>query len=286
MTLARIDGDATVEMPGLVPIPILTEDMDSGWIGQTSEASGYGQQENGGYGEREFTAEPIVQLSGDTVTIDGQGERGVCFGDSGGPLMAIASDGTVRVIGALSNGDNSCVGRDNYTRVDTYRDWIESYTGPTVVDGADCGAIDPVGRCNGDMAMWCGASGTLETSMCADGTSCGWDTATSGFRCITGPDPCGGFDAFGGCEGETARWCDNGVQRERDCGGCDQVCDTSMGAGGAYCFDDPCMGLDYHGQCNGDVAEWCDDGEFRSEDCAANGQTCAYINDNIGYYCQ
>ena len=63
----------------------LTEDLDDSWLGRTAEASGYGRMENGGMGVRKFTAEPIVSLRGDTLTIDGEGRHGVCFGDSGGP---------------------------------------------------------------------------------------------------------------------------------------------------------------------------------------------------------
>ena len=77
-----------------------------------------------------------LAFNGTHVIIDGEGTRGVCNGDSGGPVMVIAEDGTVRVAGTLHYGDPSCVGRDNYTRVDLFRDWIEGHTGPTVVDGA------------------------------------------------------------------------------------------------------------------------------------------------------
>ncbi|MEZ4474949.1 MAG: trypsin-like serine protease [bacterium] len=124
-TILEMDRDASSVLPGVQPIPILTEVMDNGWIGRTAEAAGYGQTEYGGFNTRWFTAEPIVRLTSDTVTIDGQNQRGVCFGDSGGPVMVQASDGSVRVAGDLSNGDGSCVGRDNYTRTDVFADWIE-----------------------------------------------------------------------------------------------------------------------------------------------------------------
>ena len=282
MTLAELAEDATLRLPGVQPVPVLTEPMSSSWIGAMAEAAGYGQQEDGGYGEREFTAEPIVELYSHTLTIDGEGRHGVCFGDSGGPVFVIASDGSVRTAGDLSNGDGSCTGRDNYTRVDTSIDWIESYTGPTAVEGASCGSVDVAGRCNGNMAAWCGADDMLQTEVCAD--KCGWDAAAGGFRCITGVDPCGGYDNFGLCAGNLARWCEDGVPKARDCGACAQVCDEIDGMG-AYCLDDPCGGLDYLGRCVGDTAEWCDEGELKSENCASHGQRCGYINDEIGYYC-
>ncbi len=288
MTLAELEGDARDALPGVEPIPILTEAMDSSWLGRTAEAAGYGQQEDGGYGEREFTAEPIVDLNGHIMTIDGEGRHGVCFGDSGGPVMVVATDGTVRVAGDLSNGDGSCVDRDNYTRVDQSIDWIEAFTGPTVVDGAGCGAITPVGRCmSGGMAMWCGADDKLQTDSCpAAGKSCGWDAAAAGFRCIDGADSCGGVDAFGTCDGSVAQWCEGGVPKSRDCGSCGEICVLELSAGGAACAPDPCMGLDYLGRCVGTVAEWCDNGQLASYDCANDGKVCDYIDDQLGYWCR
>src|SRR3990172_6552840 len=113
MTLVELDEDARARLPQVVPISIVTEDLGPAWIGRTAEAAGYGQTESGGYGTRRFTAEPIARLGGDVLTIDGHGMRGVCFGDSGGPVMVIAADGTVRVAGDLSNGDGSCVGQED-----------------------------------------------------------------------------------------------------------------------------------------------------------------------------
>lgn len=280
MTLLELERDAADVMPGVEPIPILTERMDQSWIGRTFEAAGYGQTEYGGFNTRWFTAEPLVDLSSDTLTIDGQGRRGVCFGDSGGPVMAIASDGTARVAGDLSNGDGNCVGRDNFTRTDVFVDWIEQYTGPTVVGGAACGDITAEGRCRAGVAQWCEGD-VLQTERC---DTCGFDVNTQGYRCLQGADPCGGVDAAGACDGDVARWCDRGVPRARNCGACDQVCGVVQGS--ATCVDDPCAGLDYLGRCNGDVAVWCEEGELQSEDCGRRGRSCGWVDDQTGYYCQ
>jgi hypothetical protein len=284
LTLVELDVPASTRAPWAQPVPILTELMDDSWIGDTAEASGFGQQEDGSSGEREFTAEPIVDLRRSTVSIDGMGERGVCFGDSGGPLFVIGSDASVRVAGALSGGDESCTGVDNFARVDVHKDWIESYTGPTVIDGAPCGSITDEGRCLSGAAVWCDGD-ELTRSVCESGTSCGWDSDTDGFRCIAGADPCEGLDEVGVCDGNVARWCEAGQVRSRDCGSCDRVCANIDEVGGVYCQDDPCGGLDYLGRCNGNVAEWCDEGELRSRDCAESGLSCGYINDEYGYYC-
>ncbi len=148
MTLVKLSGSTTEAAAGLQPIPLFTEDLDEDWIGVKAEAAGYGDQEDGGYGEREFSAEPIVDLDGHEMTIDGEGRRGVCFGDSGGPVMVIDSEGTVGVAGALSWGDNDCLGKDRYTRVDTNREWLEGILGP--LDELDMGIVPPVSDAEGE----------------------------------------------------------------------------------------------------------------------------------------
>jgi hypothetical protein len=258
--------------------------MDQDWVGQTVEAAGYGQMENGEDGTRKFTAETITELTSGLVTIFGEGERGVCFGDSGGPLMVIDEDGSIRVIGVLSHGDESCVGYDTFTRVDTHRDWIESYTGPTLIPDGACGDITSTGRCLGAMAFWCD-SDVLQTETCSSADPCGWDSAANGFRCISGEDSCNGVDGYGECVDGVAQWCESGVPKKRDCVACEQLCQVIDSAVGVYCVEDPCKGLDFHGRCNGDVVEWCEDGVFKSKDCAAEGKVCGWYNDEYGYAC-
>lgn len=155
MTLVRLSKKVSSVAPEIQPIPLLTEKLDKTWIGRTAEAAGYGQQENGGYGEREFTAEPIERLSGHMLTIDGENRHGVCFGDSGGPVMVKDSNGNTRVAGDLSNGDTSCMGSDNYTRVDTNRAWIEKIMGPleTPPDVSDTTTDDDLNWDTGDITV-------------------------------------------------------------------------------------------------------------------------------------
>lgn len=219
------------------------------------------------------------------MTIDGQGQRGVCFGDSGGPLLVLADDGTVRVAGVLSNGDETCVGRDNFVRLELHLAWIEEQTGP-LDDGTSqgCGQIGRAGRCDQGRAVWCGNE-RIQIDECEAGTACGWSEAEGGFRCISGPDPCEGFDSFGACDGNLARWCEDGVPRVRDCGACNQTCYASVDNLGAYCATDGCQGIGFQGRCDGDVVEWCEGGDISRRDCGALGQTCAFVSEEVGYYC-
>ncbi|MFK7987261.1 MAG: trypsin-like serine protease [Sandaracinaceae bacterium] len=287
MALVRMDAPASSRIPALEPIAIMTEQIDSTWFGTLLEAAGYGTQEDGSSGEREFSAEPLVDFEGPFAVIDGEGRRGVCFGDSGGPLMILASDSTVRVLGDLSYGDPSCVGRDRYTRTDLVVDWIESFTGPTAVTGGSCGTIDEEGSCNGNLAVWCDGD-TLASERCEDGARCGWDADNDAYRCITGADPCDGVTAEGACQDNVATWCDRGTVQRRDCGACGgegMTCQNVAELGGVYCDVDPCDGLDYLGECRGEVAVWCQEGEVQTRNCAERGLRCGFINDTVGFFC-
>ncbi len=288
MTLVDLGVDVRTVAPAVEPIPILTEIMDDSWLGDPIEIAGYGEQEDESIGVREFSAEVLYQLDEELVTVNGEGEHGACWGDSGGPAMVIASDSSVRVAGELYNGSLSCTGYDHYSRTDLQVAWIETFTGPTLVGEGPypCGSITEEGRCmqGGKIAVWCDQN--LQRVECASEAHCGWDGAVSGYRCVEGSDPCGGDDEFGSCDGNVARWCESGVPRYSDCASCLSLCQLSAIAGGAVCVPDPCHGIDYLGECQGDVVVWCASGELLQRDCAADGKVCQYVDENLGYWCQ
>lgn len=283
LAVVRLAADASTVVPGVEPVPILVE-SPAPLVGGMAETSGYGDTETGSSGTRLFAVEQVHEVSGQHLTVDGLGLRGVCFGDSGGPVYVIDSGGTVRTGGALSGGESSCVGKDNFARVDLAVAWVELFTGPTPWPDNRCGSVSTVGRCSGGHAIYC-AGDQLQNVTCGGGQACGWDVAASGFRCISGADPCGGVDGVGACDGSVARWCENGDPKARDCGCRGERCNVGPTLGGAGCEADPCMGVDYLGHCVGDVAEWCENGVLQDRDCAASGEVCRYIDDQIGYYC-
>jgi len=288
LAVLKLAEDARLVLPGVTPIPLLTEDLDNSWIGKTAEAAGYGTQETGYIGEREFTAEPIAYMGNSTVTIYGEGKHGVCFGDSGGPMMVIASDGSVRTAGALSNGDSSCVGYDNYTRVDVFRDWIEGYTGATVPpEPIDCGETDVFGSChNSNQAHYCGEDGKLVIDLCDVGETCSWAKNNAGWRCVSEEnDACNGVSTWGKCDNEVLTWCGLGGLLTRDCGACDEVCVLNDNTG-FQCVKSQCGDLGYHGKCDGSVLTWCNEqGEIETYDCGSIGNGCGWQNDDKGYNC-
>jgi hypothetical protein len=233
--LLELDEDITVRVPGLVPILLFTGTLGDAWIGRTVEASGYGQTERGTSGTRHFTAEPLVRLSRPYATVDGEGVRGLCFGDSGGPVMGLAEDGSVRVLGDLHGGDTSCLGEDHYTRVDLYRSWIEGYVGPTPAappSTGPCAGIPALGSCDGDTVVHCDAEVPTRIDCAACGRTCARDGSG---RADCADDPCDGLDYHGRCEGDVVHWCGDGVHRTRDCAAdgldCGWVDDTT----GFYC---------------------------------------------------
>ena len=264
MSLVELERDAREVLPQVEPIPLLHHDLSRDWIGATAEAAGYGQNEHGEYGRRAFTAEPISQLWGGTLTIDGQGQRGVCFGDSGGPVMVVASDGSARVAGDLSNGDGSCVGQDNYTRVDAHRDWLVSHTGPIPGSGEGPEAIAPDDPDPNDD-----------------------DDNGSGLH----PEPilegCGDLDFIGRCAGDMVEYCKEGQIRRVDCAARSLSCDWHSRDVGWWCVErSGCGDLDYFGACQGRTARWCDDsGNIQSRDCARFGMSCGWVDDQTGNYC-
>src|SRR5262245_9484855 len=145
MTLLELDRDATTQIM-VRPIPIPLFDLSNADIGRMLEQAGYGQTETGNTNGRFFVAEPLygfAEMDDRDLSVDGMNMHGVCFGDSGGPSLAIAPEGDVRAMGALSYGDESCMGIDTYARTDFARAWIEQYTGPTPTAGPQpCGSVD------------------------------------------------------------------------------------------------------------------------------------------------
>lgn len=296
LAILTLASDATQQL-SVVPVPVNPQAMDSSWVGLRVEASGFGVTSPSGSADgRSFVALPIDAVSRSMLTVYGEGYHGVCFGDSGGPVFGIV-DGAIRALGALSNGDSSCTGRDNYTRADVFLSWIEGIAGamPPLSAGA-CGSVSSEGRCeaSGSVAVYCDG-GALRQDPCTADQACGYDASAPGYRCIeVDSDPCQGVDALGTCQGDTAVWCAGGSLRQFNCGQCGWTCGWASDATGFDCVQaapatppaaDPCDGLDYLGRCEGNTAQWCDAGEFHSVDCGDHDATCRYIDGNYGYYC-
>lgn len=275
----------------VTPIAAFAGTLGASDEGEIFEQAGFGATETGSSNGRFFVAEPFIGFEGGGVLmVNGEGRHGVCFGDSGGPSLRQTPEGDVRVVGALSWGDPSCVGVDRYARVDLVQDWIEGFAGAIPAPGTTlpgCGAVTSVGRCSADgtVAEFC-RDGALVRDPCDSDEVCG--DVTGGKRCVAAAStPCGTVTAFGGCSGDVLQWCDDGVVRTRDCGSCgDESCALVDNVTGFACVDDPCGGLSYLGECSGDVARWCEDGEVKEVECGDRGDACGFVNDETGYFCR
>lgn len=226
--------DATVQVPELEPIPFNREPLDRALVGTEIEAAGYGQTYDRQRFGRYFAVVELYDFDRTMVHVDGRGQQGICFGDSGGPVMTDQM-GELRVLGVESWGDQSCVGRDHLTRLDILADWIDGIEAGEPPEGG-CGEIDYQGQCDGTVAEWCD-NGQVRRRDCSErGQVCDYVNDEVGFFCTEG-DPCEGLNSAGVCRGDEVLRCRFGQLRTEDCPALGQICTTDDG--GSFCADPP-----------------------------------------------
>lgn len=301
--------DATVAVSGVEPIAINRTAVDASWHGRWVDAAGYGDTYSAATG-RFFASVELIDHDNDTVTVDGHGLQGICYGDSGGPILWQPDAGTPPVlVGTEQYGDSSCVDVDHLTRVDKVASFIDGILGgPLPPEFESCGSVSARGECRDGDAVRC-SGGYLRRDDCSvQGLECADFGPSYGAQCV--PAECGSTDYHGRCEGTILYRCDPDGLSFRDCGVVHRQCvldstGVSYTCGGCYscgaecadllislkhcgACDQPCAPSDALGVCvsgvcniaeckkgfadeNGDVRDGCEV-ELPDEGCSSLGQ--------------
>ena len=229
LVLAR---PAPLDAPGLVPLGFNREPLDSNDTGHEVEAAGFGETMDPTRDGRYFAVVLLSAIDDTYILVDGQLREGLCFGDSGGPVLDLGANGEPLVLGVEHGGEESCVGRDQLTRLDRVQAWIDGVAA-TLPPEAACGIENYEGHCEGDVAVWCHENGQLARLDCgAEGRICGFVDADTGYYCKSSDDCAGELT---GCNGDVRIYCSSGVVAEEDCQAQGGAC--THDAGGALCVD-------------------------------------------------
>jgi hypothetical protein len=157
-----------VDLPHTVQFPTPTTRIGQEWIGHTVEAAGFGEDFDLGTDVAlRFAELAIVQLSEHTIVVDGFGERGLCFGDSGAPVFSINGQGETVLLAIASHGDTSCLHRDHLIRLASIGDWLyEQIERHNQSDEALCDdQMYPSPQCDGEVRIEC-RDNQLESIRC------------------------------------------------------------------------------------------------------------------------
>jgi hypothetical protein len=218
--LFRVPPLAAIESADIQPIAIRSDEILS--IGDQAVLAGYGDTELGTDGSLLFLNETVIEVDEASITVDGGEMHGACFGDSGGPLLRLNDKGEAQIIGVLSGGKSTCVGRDRYVRLDSLSQWIEQ--NQLAGEADPCAGYTWEGTCEPGRATWCDAD-EVTAEDCVGKQLCGWDPDESGYRCVEDTeDPCRGIGSSSACDGTLLLQCERGVLLEVDCSTCDRDC--------------------------------------------------------------
>lgn len=278
--LLVLDRSAIEAVDGLSPILANRTPLTDDLVGSPIQAGGFGQTRDPARTGRWFATVYLAAVGDSQIIVDGRGEQGICFGDSGGPAIAELQPGIPVLLGVESHGDGSCVDNDWLTRIDAiYEDFVE----PVVGGGVQVGLCDPLayeGQCLGEEAEWCEGGVVLRRDCTTLGTSCGLVSEEIGYACACD------VGEFGRCAGNIAQWCENGHLRQLNCEARGEICGWAGAEHGYFCDRRARCGPDdgAEGRCEGDVILSCVDDRLDSINCRARGLTCG-LDEGGGISC-
>jgi len=222
-----LKGSVLDTFPDIQPFAMRSELLKN-VVSEHVQLAGFGgTQDNDDNSLRYWAEEPIVALDDASFTVDGEGEHGMCFGDSGGPAFLQGQSG-IEIIGTLSWGSETCLDKDHFSDLSADKDWLRAQIPITKT----CGLVDEKGLCAGDMARWCDTGTLVQRDCKKDGQVCVVNEQGEA-RCEE--HPCGNLSFQGECQGHVAVWCENNELRSRRCIPCGEVCGWVGEDLGYYC---------------------------------------------------
>jgi len=231
VALLVLERAATTDVPALQPLPINRRPLTAQDTGGEVEVAGFGDTLDPTRTGRYFAVVLFAGVDERYVLVDGRQREGLCFGDSGGPIFDVDPSGAPIILGVEHGGEESCVGRDQLTRLDRVQGWIDGILAE-LPEGEPCGSESYLGHCEGDVAVWCHDNGLLARLDCAaEGRVCAFVDEDTGYYCKSA-DACDGAET--GCNGNLRIFCREGLLYQEECGVSNGTC--SVDAGGPICL--------------------------------------------------
>ena len=121
----QLTQNVVANVPEVTPLVVQRAPLPAWLVGASAEASGY-HLIGGEEPRRRFGVLGITNLLDNTLVANGFGARGVCYGDSGGPLLGELTPGQTTLLGITLGGDTSCRDESYFTRLDALRGWLDA----------------------------------------------------------------------------------------------------------------------------------------------------------------
>jgi trypsin len=145
--------------------PVAIDQGDaSTFVGKSLRLVGYGYSDPASQNSSGTRLRADLTVTGacSALLAFGDAKDNACHGDSGGPLLATAPDGTVSIVGVVSFGDDLHCATSSYAvRVDRFLGWLNPYVAnESAPDGCGCpvSAIDCAALEAGDAGVDAGSS--------------------------------------------------------------------------------------------------------------------------------
>lgn len=267
--LILLGEDVTASGLSITPIPVNQVALGDSLVDRPVQAGGYGDTYDPDREGRWFATVYVAEVSDTEVVVDGRGDQGICFGDSGSGLIDLDAAEQPVVLAVESNGDASCVDIDHMTRLDPVWDWIAPVL-EGVLPPDPCEGVGDEGRCDDDVALSCRRGMLRETNCSIWGAQCSYIDESARYGC-----PCGAVPEQGWCDGDVAESCREGRISQMNCATRGQRCGYVAEEDRYGCTGDPaCLPEDEAGRCAGDTAIHCENDRTTRELCFVDGDVC------------